>query len=633
MKIVRVMVVTSLLATALPACSGDGSGAGNAAGDAGSSLGGAPVSGSGGAAAGSAGTGAGAGGSGLPGSAGASGSAGAGAAGQSGGGGNGLAGNGGAGGSAACVPLVPISRRLLSLEPAQFGNATRDLLSLSAAPDVQEISDVPPALGTSRPIDGPYLYALYLTAGSAVAQVAPRAAALAACGAGESDADCATRFAASFGRKAFRRTLDDVEVADILGVFATVCPGPSPSCASPADFAAAITLMVKAFILAPSFLYRTELGPRSLAPNAAGVYPDTSLTADEVATQLAFLLLGSTPDAGLLAAADSGALRTQAGILSEVNRLLALPAAQSTVNGMVARWLGLDRLAVANKDPALLSALTPADQDQVVIVGDLRVSWDRAVTAALWSSPPGKVTDLLTSPTFFADPRLALLYGLQPGATSNTIFSPISWPAAEPRAGILTHPAFLWAISDPANTSIVKRGQVIHDDIVCGDPVAPEPDLSTPEGLAVIKMGDSEATRSDARLASGKLCADSCHSELDPYGRLLQAFDAIGNYRTVDEAGRPIDPSAKLTASSPLGATTVAGPVAFASALVSSKVFAGCAVERLFEVSMDVPVPGRNTCQVNDLRAAFDQSDGTMASLLRGIVLSDFAHARAGGPP
>jgi hypothetical protein len=414
-------------------------------------------------------------------------------------------------------------------------------------------------------------------------------------------------------------------------VFTTVCPGPSASCASAADFATAISLMIKAFVLAPSFLYRTELGPPGLTANAAGVYPDTTLTADEVATQLAFLLLGSTPDDGLLAAADSGALATPAGIASEVNRLLALPAAQANLTGMVTQWLRVDRLGQISKDPTLLSPLAAADQDQAAIAADLRTSWDFTVAQALWSSPPHPVTDLLTSRTLFANPRLAMLYGLQPAATANATFTETAWPAAQGRAGILTHPAFLWAVSSVANVDIVQRGKVVHDAIVCADPVALEPDLATPEALAVIQMGDSEATRSDARLASGNLCATSCHSELDPYGRLLHAFDAVGKYRTVDEAGRPIDASAALTASSPLGPTTLSGPTALAKALVSSKVFAGCAVQRLFEAAVDVSVPARNTCQVNDLRAAFDQSDGTMAALMRQIALSDFARARAGG--
>ena len=264
------------------------------------------------------------------------------------GGSAGLTGSGGSAGSTvACIPLAPITRRVWPLQPVHYGNATRDLLSLATAPAAENIPVYapPPPFASTLAIDATYLFALYQMAGVIATQVAPGAAALAACGAGDTDAACATRFARSFGRQAFRRALDDVEVTDMMKVFAKVCPGPSASCASPADFATAINLMIKAFILAPSFLYRTELGPRSLTANAAGVYPDTALTADEVATQLGFLLFGSTPDAGLLAAADSGALDTPAGILSELNRLLALPAVQTNVTGMVAQWLGVDRLA------------------------------------------------------------------------------------------------------------------------------------------------------------------------------------------------------------------------------------------------------------------------------------------------
>jgi hypothetical protein len=577
----RVEIVALLAAGLLAACSRHP--AKGSAGTAGSAVGGAGARGGGGAGGvvGSGGAGAigptGSGGAAGAGTLGSGGAAGTGIAGTSEGGALGTGGNGGTGGSTvACAPLSPITRRLWPLLPAQYGNATRDLLSLATVPPlpVTPTATLPPLAASTLPIDATYLFGLYQTAGAIATVVAPRANALAACGAGETDVACATRFARSFGRRAFRRALDDGEISAAMNVFTTVCPGPSASCTTAADFATAINLMIKAFILAPSFLYRTELGPRTLTTNAAGVYPDTTLTADEVATQFAFLLLGSTPDAGLMAAADSGALDTPAGRLSELNRLLALPAAQANVTAMVTQWLGVDRAADKVKAPALLSPLAAPDQDPAAIAADLRVSWDRTLTATLWSSPPGKVTDLLTAQTVFANRRLATLYGLPGGTMSNVIFDPIAWPAGQPRAGILTHPALLWTVSDPVNANIVERGKLIHDAIVCADPLGADPDLNTPEARAVIQTGDSEATRSDARLASGNLCATNCHGELDPYGRLLHAFDAAGNYRTVDEAGRPIDASAMLTAQSPLG---------------------------------------------------------TMASLIRQIVLSDYARARAGG--
>jgi hypothetical protein len=518
----------------------------------------------------------------------------------------------------------------LPLAPDQVGNATRDLLALTATPTVQGFGQSA-TVDPLAVIDSGYLFALYQTAGGIATQVASRASALAACAAGDTDAACATRFGQTFGRKTFRRALDDAEVGDLMKVFATVCPGPSPSCASPADFAAAITLMTKALILAPSFLYRSELGPRTLTANAAGIYPDTTLTADEVATQLGFMFLDSTPDDGLLGAAASGSLATPAGILSEVERLLALPVTQAHVADLVSAWVGANNLAERTKDAGLLSALPSGSQDQAAIAAELKTSLDLFIVNTLWASPPGKVTELVTSQRVFVNQRLETLYGLPISATPAATFNDVTWPAAQPRAGILTQPAFLWAVSDPLNASIVKRGKAVHDSIVCQDPVGSEPELTSAEAQAVVATGDSEATRSDARLAAGKLCADNCHSELDPYGRLLHNFDAVGNYRTADEAGRAIDPSAAFTAHSPLGPVTVPGPAAFAQALVSTKAFTDCAVERLFAAEVNVFVAARDTCQVSDLRAAFDRSDGTMSSLLGGIATSDFARARAGG--
>ena len=58
------------------------------------------------------------------------------------------------------------------------------------------------------------------------------------------------------------------------------------------DYATAISLMVQAVIISPSFVYRTELGPTTLTADASGNFPDTTLNPHEVASQLGFLFLG-----------------------------------------------------------------------------------------------------------------------------------------------------------------------------------------------------------------------------------------------------------------------------------------------------------------------------------------------------
>ncbi len=532
---------------------------------------------------------------------------------------------GGGSGTAPCTALPAIPRRIWRLSSQQYANATRDLLGLSAAPTLSETTtDGSSAYafinGADLTVQPGYLFGgLYQTAENVMAQIGPRLTAIAACSSGEAPAACATRFAQRFGAKVFRRPLEAAEVTNLMKVYTQ---------GATQDFNTGVSLMIEALILSPSFIYRTELGPSTLVADASGRFPDTTLTSYEVATQLGFLFLDSTPDDALLAAAAANSLATDDGIAAEVTRLLALPETKASVTDVVVNWFNVGQLVdKANKDTTLLAALAPADQDQTVLVGDLLTSAQQFVTDVLFTSG-GKVTDLVTSPKMFVNRRLATLYGL-PFTGTGTGFSAATFPAAETRAGILTQPAFLWAASDPAANSIVKRGKFIHDDVVCQDPLPPPIDLTTPTALAVIAMGDSEITKSDARMSPTVVCS-ACHSQMDPYSRVLQNFGPVGNYRTVDEVGRPVVPSVTFKVG-PLAPMTVNGAPELAQGLESTKVLAGCAVQKMSSYAIGTMIRVSNTCELQALRADFDQSDGTVSSLLSRVALAPFVRARSGG--
>jgi hypothetical protein len=261
-------------------------------------------------------------------------------------------------------------------------------------------------------------------------------------------------------------------------------------------------------------------------------------------------------------------------------------------------------------------------------VTDLLTSAQRFVSDTLWSGT-GKVTDLVTSQRTFVNQRLATLYGL-PYTGTGKDFVAATWPADQGRAGMLTQPSFLWAVSDSALTSIVKRGKFIHDDVVCQDPLPPPIDLTTPTALAVIAMGDSEVTKSDARMSPMVVCS-ACHSQMDPYSRVLQNFGPIGNYRTMDEANRAINAMVTFSGSSPLAPMSLTGAQALAQALVSTKILNGCAVQKAASYAIGNVVRHYNTCELNTLRTQFDQSDGSAATLFSQVALADFVRARAGG--
>ena len=162
-------------------------------------------------------------------------------------------------------------------------------------------------------------------------------------------------------------------------------------------------------------------------------------------------------------------------------------------------------------------------------------------------------------------------------------------------------------------TSIVKRGKFIHDDIVCQDALPPPIDLTTPQAMNVIACKspdgttslstcDSEILQSDARMMYQP--CKTCHAQMDPYSRVLQNFGPIGNYRTVDEAGRPIDPSVTFDRARRWRPRWSPGAQPFgAGAGVERRDHGTARSRRSPATRIGNMIRTYNTCEVNDIRA------------------------------
>src|SRR6185369_5798233 len=125
------------------------------------------------------------------------------------------------------------------------------------------------------------------------------------------------------------------------------------------------------------------------------------------------------------------------------------------------------------KDVSLLAPLKPTTSDLSALIANLQNDMLQSATLFvdnLYWHGSGKVVDLLTDDKLFVNQRLATLLGLPFTGSSPDAF--VGVPAAsQNRAGMLTQPAALWAVSDVASTSIVHRGIGIHDNVVCADPI------------------------------------------------------------------------------------------------------------------------------------------------------------------
>src|SRR5207247_8185739 len=120
-------------------------------------------------------------------------------------------------------------------------------------------------------------------------------------------------------------------------------------------------------------------------------------------------------------------------------------------------------------------------------------------------------------------------------------FRRVVLPNHDQRGGLLAHGALLATTSYPDRTSPVLRGKWLLNNIfglpVPAPPAGVDMNLNTKPGARPASIRERLAEhRKDSS-------CNSCHSVIDPLGFTLENFDVIGGWRTIDEAGKPVDAS------------------------------------------------------------------------------------------
>src|SRR5262249_12472374 len=117
------------------------------------------------------------------------------------------------------------------------------------------------------------------------------------------------------------------------------------------------------------------------------------------------------------------------------------------------------------------------------------------------------------------------------------------------RRGLLGLGSILTVTSYANRTSPVLRGKWLLDNVLGAPPPPPDapglPD-SGEDGKPLSVRQRMEQHRKNP------VCA-SCHVRMDPLGVALEHFDAIGKWRTINEAGTPINASDALPDGTQLG--------------------------------------------------------------------------------
>jgi hypothetical protein len=428
------------------------------------------------------------------------------------------------------------------------------------------------------------------------------------------DDTCAVKFLGSVGRVLYRRPLTQHELSDEVKIASSVA-------ARLHDFYAGLSSALTGMLESAQFLFRQE----KAAPDATQpAYLD--LDAYSKATRLSFLLWNAAPDPLLLDAAEHGDLDTQAGLIRQVDRMLASPRLEAGVRAFFTDMLGFSAFDGLAKDPVLypkFSARVAADAQEQTL---------RTIVDLLLHRR-GDYRDLFTTRETFLTPLLGAVYKI-PVTTPNDL--PDAWvrydyPVEADQAGILTEISFVALHSQPGRSSPTVRGKALREILLCQK--VPDPPGNV--NFALVQDTNNPAFKTARqRLTAHRseaTCA-GCHKIMDPIGLGLENFDTTGTFRAV-ENGAPIDASGELDG------TKFSSAAGLGQAIHDNPATPACLVNRLYGYAIGRTSSKEETAWMHsDLTQAFANNGYDIKALLRKIATSDVFYRvaspdkRAGDP-
>lgn len=418
-----------------------------------------------------------------------------------------------AGGVAAFQPLatdwegIPIYTRVARLTNSQWEHAVTDILRLSAPSNLSKAFEPASAFVTDFTNNERLLFVgerqftdFEAAAEAAAALATGSARALAAL----SDDSTRDGFVRVFGKRAFRRPLTRDEELKYQRIFS------QGEALYGAGFEHGASLVIRAMLQSPQFLYRSELG-------AAG----EPLNAYELASKLSFWLLDTTPSDALLDAAGAGKLDSVDALAEVAREMLEDPRAREVMRDFHDQLYRLNSpfpeswAGVPEYTDALHSELVEASfrffDDVFVRDQGLR--------------------EILTSERGFVGPQLAPLYGIEPRPSA------IAARALGPsRVGYFMQVPFLLFNGADRNPDSIHRGAALARQVLCGLIGPP----AVFEELPPLAPNQTNRERVSSYTDS---CGQGCHeTHLNALGFAFESFDGLGQERKLDN-GFPVDTS------------------------------------------------------------------------------------------
>jgi len=404
---------------------------------------------------------------------------------------------------------------------------------------------------------------------------------------------CARQILSSLATQAYRRPISAAELNDLVSYYSQAKGN--------GTFQDGIQFGLRRILASPSFVFRPEAEPSSIAPGSP-----YRITEFELATRLSFFFWSSLPDEPLMRAAREGRLKNPDVLAAQVRRMLADARASAFVSNFAGQWLHLRNLKgkVPNSElfPDFDDNLRQAFQREAELFFESIVREDRSVL------------DLMNADYTFVNERLARHYGI--ASVFGSDFRRVSL-ADDARRGILGKGAVLLVTSHATTTSPVLRGKWVLENLMGAPPPPPPADLDT--ALKTDPPGSAPKTMREQmeRHRTNPVCAN-CHRVMDPIGFALENFDLVGAWRTKDAGGLALNTADELT-----DGTKVDGVVSLRQALVRRPdVFVQTLTEKMMVYALGRGLTYEDMPEVRKVVRTAGQKDYRFSVLIQGIVES-----------
>jgi hypothetical protein len=285
---------------------------------------------------------------------------------------------------------------------------------------------------------------------------------------------------------------------------------------------------VVSVLMSPNFLFR--LG----SPAQASEKP-VPLTDYALANRLSYFLWASMPDQELLDRAAAGDLHTPAVLAAQVRRMLRDPKTRGLAVEFAGNWLDFRRFEEHNAVDRTRFPAFDNDLRQAMFEEPVRFFTDLAAR-------DGSALDLLHGDYTFVNKPLARHYGI-PFSGKADEWVRVDGAGKYGRGGLLPMAVFLTKNAPGLRTSPVKRGYWVVKRLLGEHIPAPPPDV--PELPADEAKSERSLREALAKHREIKSCA-SCHQRFDSLGLVFEGYGPVGERRTRDLGGRPIDANAQF---------------------------------------------------------------------------------------